>query len=299
MAVVENNAGSSSGTTSHRESGKQSGSWFKRNKKLAIAGAAGIGILVLSHKGSTGTSNQSASQIASDAAAEQAAIDQAVGAASQTGDLSAGSAAGGGGGDSGTIPNSDTVASAAGPGPTNTPPSEIVINEGSPQVTVNSPSAGLQTPVHSAALTTGAASGDTVVRTAAGETVYGTPAQNQASARAQAQASEKAARNIHPPKPVKKGTKSAAMTIAHPTKPKTKTKGSVMKFGRAFPTAQSVHVGRGHTTSDGVLHEPVTVNYGGYTETHMSHNRGESWTDNVPGYTPPSRGTPLIRMGTA
>lgn len=278
-------SGGAARTATHTPPAKK-GNWFQQHKAIAIVGGAGVAILLLSHKGASSSSTD-ADTAAQDAAAEQAAIDQAVGdqtgnAATDPGtssdpggggsDPSGGSGSGGsnGGGGDGQDPGGTGSADPSGTG-------GVTINEGNTKVTVNTPGG---TPSAKALPSQATVNKDVtglqkVTKAATGGT----------------------GKVIPKITPAKK-SKPAPKTPPKPTKPPSKTKGSVLKHGRAFPGAISCHVGMGHTSSDGVLHEPITVNYGGYSETHMSHNRGQSWTDRVPGYTPPSRGVPLVRLGT-
>jgi hypothetical protein len=280
-------AGSTAGGATHTTTATvggtpaKKGNWIQQHKALAALGGAGVAILLLSHKGASG-SGTDASTAAQDAAAEQAAIDQAVG--DQTG-LNTGSGGSGGdttpsGGDGTTGSGSSTTGSGSGSGGGSSgggdgggPTTAITINEAPPTT-----SAVVKPPT-----TKAGPSQKTVDKNVAGL---------QKVTKAATGGTGKVIPKVKVPKT------PAPKNPPKPTKPKSKTKGSVMKHGRAFSNAISCHVGRGWTSSDGVLHEPVTVNYPGYSETHMCHGRGQAWTDNVPGYTPPSRGVPLVRLGT-
>lgn len=66
--------------------------------------------------------------------------------------------------------------------------------------------------------------------------------------------------------------------------------GGVTVHGRHFPGGKSVHKGPVHKDSHGNTKQTVTVNHGGKSTTHTSHNNGQHWTDNTPGHSPPSRG---------
>lgn len=107
--------------------------------------------------------------------------------------------------------------------------------------------------------------------------------------------------------PVTKGKKGKTTEGHHPTqkgKPGGKGKkagggkpakghqggSGVTVHGKTFPGATGHHVGPPVKHQDGSTSHTVTVHHGGHTETHTSHNNGQSWTMNTPGHNPPSRG---------
>lgn len=319
MAVETTEPRSASGTSRGR------GNWFAQHKAATVAIGAGAAILLLGHKGSSAGggsgSASNAADVAANAAAEQAAIDQAVGQAAGVAAYapsgggyssdpgSSGGTANSAGLDSGT--SSDTGSGSAGAGDTGTAPGagspgpmggspaiEVNVNNPASQLAANHPKAAAKpksksrSPAHHgpAKERPNRKPGTTSHKATTHKTHSGVPVHRPAEAPAPA----------HTPAPAAKHPAPAPKRPAARSRPAThKPRGSVMHDGRTFEGARAVRTGPAHVTSDGVTHQTVTIDYGGYTETHMSHNRGKSWTDHVPGMSPPSRGVPLIRRGTA
>lgn len=336
MAVTETPPHERREETTTTRTAKKGGAseWVKKHKAVTVLGGVGAVVLLISHKGSS--SSQSASQTAQDAAAEQAAIDQAVGDATgvqgssggntglsggDTGtDTGTGSGdgsgtgegggnAGGGDGAGGVDPTGGLTVNVNIPSNSGAPTGGGVSSGGggsghftSKATTITS---GQYTGIEGLTAPSGhkkppPKKGYTTVGLGGGKWAYVPTRAAHGATHPHIVDPFNHPKNTHPKSAPRAGRKPPPAPREPPPKthPKRKGKGSIVKFGRFFDGAQSCHVGQAHVSSDGVVHEPVTINYGGYTETHMSHNRGDAWTDNVPGYTPPSRGVPIERLGT-
>lgn len=74
----------------------------------------------------------------------------------------------------------------------------------------------------------------------------------------------------------------------HPTKATHKT--GVHVHGRHFPGATGHHTSK-VTHKHGKTEHHITVNHGGHTTTHISHDKGKSWTDHPAGRAAPHKTT--------
>jgi hypothetical protein len=90
-------------------------------------------------------------------------------------------------------------------------------------------------------------------------------------------------------------TKASAKPKAKKPVRKSTTKKSghsgVTVHGRHFPGAKGHKTTKVRKDSKGNVHHSITVDHGGHSSTHTSHNNGKSWTDHPAGHGPPKRTT--------
>lgn len=265
----EREGGSGGGRSASRPDSP--GNWIKKHRALAAVGGGGIILLLVAHKGnSSGASgNTSAQDAAQAAAAEQQAIDSAVaGQAAVAPDtsLSGGDGGGSGGGDGGdggggdgSGGGGDNLGSAAGSGGSdNSPPPTQV---GPINVETANPNGTGDKHKHHR-------------HPPAGQ-------HHKHQKEVQSKHRKVTDKNDH-----NKGTASGSHG-GH----------GVDVHGRHFAGARAVLYGPPQMHAYGV-DQPITIDHGGYTSAHVSHNNGASWTDHPAGSTPPSRGAPHPVNGT-
>lgn len=323
--------GVTSGTTAPRRGTRQRpqkpGNWFKKNKGLALALAAGGTFLVVSHKGSTASGGGSSSSPAPDpgiagngvayAPGGGAPVDTGGGSYTQQGPSST------------TAPVIQGPLVAVNPDPT---PTEA-IGGGPLRVDPNDPNLkGLGAGIKEghrppgrgkgggksgSKPASGGKKGKVPEIQSSGWKPANPPHSKEAPKGKQNQHNSKAPAASHPNTPAQGHAnpapgKAAPKATAKKTPAGQKRRSPVLVedmstvggagtgvtiHGRDFPGAIGYRMGMLFQDANGPYQE-VIVNYGGHTDTCLSYSNGRHWVDHVPGRTPPSRGVPLaVRAG--
>jgi hypothetical protein len=321
MAETTGVSSGTSGATSPRrprQGRAQGGNWFKKNKGLALALAAGGTFLVVSHKGST-ASGGGAPSPAPDPGVNPSDVAYAPGGGAPVDT--------GGGSYTTQGPSSTTSPTIQGPlvdvsqptpveaggGPLRVPPGTpdpVGIHEGHrpPGKRPGSPGRGVKGgkgPSRGRNHHNGPATGRGGPKPK--EAPHGKPNPHNSkpvgashpNTPAQAHAHPTPTQAAHKPSPGKtSGGKKRRSPVEVESMDVPGGAGSgITIHGRDFPGAIGYRMGMIFQDPSGPYQE-VIVNYGGHTDTCLSYSNGRHWVDHVPGRTPPSRGVPMaVRAG--
>lgn len=298
------------------------GSFLKRNRAVVL-GAGGIGaILLMSHKGGSGTSTSGSGTSPQDQlGAYQQGVQDAGGLIGQTtGSGGGGSIGGGTAGDTTGSAGSGGGSGGDSPTPSDTSGDVTAAGDGGPLATGSAPVGPINVTVNAAQAKKTPAKKKTGAAQSKAAAKAKTRGQTKATGSKSGQARKTPGAPHSTPRPAPKQPAHgkpapAAKSGTHPATPKKTPKGrkknspalvesmfglgaGIVIMGRQFPGAQSYRMGPPFTDSAGRVSRRCVIDYGGRSEQHVCHGDGTEWTDNLPGVNPPSRGVPMT-MGRA